>query len=173
MKVCRFLKLIGGADGTSNIGGTDGGCSWANKGGGGAKFMETEGTAGTGAGAGYDAVKLIGGADGTSNIGGTDGGCSWANKGGGGAKFMETEGTAGTRAGAGYDAVEDTPAQDITARDKAGAFAFKTTKSTLSGRSLLNCFKAFARSHESDIDTSNVLEKSSMYSASGGMRLKT
>jgi hypothetical protein len=90
---------------------------------------------------------------------------------------METEVKAGAGAGAvagvGFDDVEDTPAHDVTARDKAGAFAVKTTKSTLSGRSLLNCFKAFARSHESEIETSKVLEKSSIYSASGGMRLKT
>ena len=72
------------------------------------------------------------------------------------------------RAGAGAGAKTDA---DITACDEAGALALKTTKSTLSGRSLLNCFKFFARSHESDIVTSNVLVKSIKYSISFGMRL--
>ncbi len=116
-------------------------------------------------------------------LGGKDEGCSWANKGGGGAKVIETEGGAGAGAGArarvgvgvgaGTNAVEDTPAYDTTACDEADIFALKTTKSTLSGRSLLNCFKAFARSHESETVTSNVLVKSIIYSASEGMRLNT
>jgi len=82
---------------------------------------------------------LMGGAEGTSNIDG------------------ENEGDERTETGARTDSVEYIPAHDMMACD--GAFALKTTKSTLSGRSLLNCFKAFARSHESETVTSNVLVK--------------
>ena len=122
---------------------------------------------------GWEFLKLMGGAEGTSNIGGENEGCPWAETGCGasGANVTQFVGDERAETGARTDSVEYIPAHDMMACD--GVFALKTTKSTLSGRSLLNCFKAFARSQESEIATSNVLVKSIIYSASEGMRLNT
>jgi hypothetical protein len=126
-------------------------------------------------------VQLIGGAEGTGDVVSDRKVCASAEKccvaadsnvtqieGG---AILEMYARAGAKVAA--VAVMDTPAQDTAALEEDGAFAFKMTKSTLSGRSLLNCFKAFALSHESETVTSNELVKSIMYSSSDGIRLNT
>ena len=63
-------------------------------------------------------------------------------------------------------------AKDTAACGKAGARALRTTRSTLSGRPLLNCCRALALSHVRAIRTSNTLVKSTNNSRSDGTRLK-